>query len=145
MYGSEIGIHFHPHPFDWLHFTSSFENVNGTQGSTHLPLIPANQWKNNLRITLKNSPWYTNGYIAAFFNYTLKQNKISAFETPTLDYLLVNFAVGGTITLGKKIIQLNFSGTNLLNKTYVNHLSRLKADGINNRGRNIMLRLNFDL
>lgn len=145
LYGSEIGIHFHPHPFDWLHFTSSFENVNGTQGSTHLPLIPANQWKNNLRITLKNSPWYTNGYIAAFFNYTLKQNKISAFETPTLDYLLVNFAVGGTITLGKKIIQLNFSGTNLLNKMYVNHLSRLKADGINNRGRNIMLRLNFDL
>jgi outer membrane receptor protein involved in Fe transport len=41
--------------------------------------------------------------------------------------------------------ELNFSGTNLLNKTYVNHLSRLKADGINNRGRNIMLRLNFDL
>ena len=145
LYGGEMGIHFHPHPFDWLHFTSSFENVNGTQGSTHLPLIPANQWKNNLRITLKNSPWYTNGFIAAFFNYTLKQNNISAFETSTLDYLLVNCALGGTITLGKKIIQLNFSGTNLLNKTHVNHLSRLKADGINNRGRNIMLRLNFDL
>jgi iron complex outermembrane receptor protein len=25
----EIGLHFHPHPLDWLHFETSFENRNG--------------------------------------------------------------------------------------------------------------------
>ena len=29
LFGGEAGIHFHPHPFDWLHFTSSFETVTG--------------------------------------------------------------------------------------------------------------------
>jgi iron complex outermembrane receptor protein len=29
LYGGEGGIHFHPHPLDWLHFTSSFETVIG--------------------------------------------------------------------------------------------------------------------
>ena len=145
LYGSEIGIHFHPHPYDWLHFTSSFENVIGTQGSANLPLIPAYQWKNNIRVELDPNKLIKNNYVSCFLNYTFKQDKLSEFETPTPDYLLVNLSLGGTITIGKKEVQLNLAGTNLLNKTYVNHLSRLKADGINNMGRNIMLRLNFDL
>ncbi len=145
LYGSEIGIHFHPHPYDWLHFTSSFENVIGKQGSANLPLIPAYQWKNNIRVELDSNKWIKNNYASCFLNYTFKQDKLSEFETQTPDYLLVNLSLGGTITIGKKEVQLNLAGTNLLNKTYVNHLSRLKADGINNMGRNIMLRLNFDL
>jgi iron complex outermembrane receptor protein len=145
LYGSEIGIHFHPHPYDWLHFTSSFENVIGTQGSANLPLIPAYQWKNNIRVELDSNQWIKNNYFSCFLNYTFKQDKLSEFETPTPDYLIVNLSLGGTITIGKKVVRLNLAGTNLLNKTYVNHLSRLKADGINNMGRNIMLRLNFDL
>jgi iron complex outermembrane receptor protein len=145
LYGSEIGIHFHPHPYDWLHFTSSFENVIGTQGSANLPLIPAYQWKNNIRVELDSNKLIKNNYVSCFLNYTFKQDKLSEFETPTPDYLLVNLSLGGTITIGKKEVQLNLAGTNLLNKTYVNHLSRLKADSINNMGRNIMLRLNFDL
>jgi iron complex outermembrane receptor protein len=145
LYGSEIGIHFHPHPYDWLHFSSSFENVIGTQDGSNLPLIPAYQLKNNIRVELDSNKWIKNNYVSCFLNYTFKQDKLSEFETQTPDYLLVNLSLGGTITIGKKEVQLNLAGTNLLNKTYVNHLSRLKADGINNMGRNIMLRLNFDL
>ena len=110
-----------------------------------MPLIPAYQWKNNIRVELDSNKWIKNNYVSCFLNYTFKQDKLNEFETPTPDYLLVNLALGGTITIGKRVVQLNLAGTNLLNKTYVNHLSRLKADGINNMGRNIMLRLNFDL
>lgn len=145
LYGSEIGIHFHPHPYDWLHFSSSFENVIGTQDGSNLPLIPAYQLKNNIRVELDSNKWIKNNAVSCFLNYTFKQDKLSEFETPTPDYLLVNLSLGGTITIGKKEILLNLAGTNLLNKTYVNHLSRLKADGIHNMGRNIMLRINFDL
>jgi iron complex outermembrane receptor protein len=145
LYGSEIGIHVHPHPFDWLHITSSFENVIGTQADNFLPLIPANQWKNNIQISMKNTPWYTDGFIAAFFNYTFKQNKIGVFETQSNDYLLVNLALGGKISWGNTRYKLRLNANNVFDKTYINHLSRFKNDGIVTMGRNILIAVNFDL
>lgn len=29
LYGGEVGLHFHPHPLDWLHYETSFETVTG--------------------------------------------------------------------------------------------------------------------
>ncbi len=47
LFGGEIGFHLHPHPYDWLHYDSSFETVVGKrEDASYLPLIPANQWKN---------------------------------------------------------------------------------------------------
>lgn len=48
LYGGEVGLHFHPHPLDWLHFETSFETVTGEKqsrsvGRDYLPLIPAKQ------------------------------------------------------------------------------------------------------
>lgn len=145
LFGGEAGIHFHPHPYDWLHFTSSFESVTGKQNDNYLPLIPANQWKNNIRMEFESFKYFKNAYLSYFFNYTFKQNNINEFETRTPDYLLINFAVGGKVTLGKTAFNVNLNTNNLLDKTYTNHLSRLKTDGINNIGRNIILSLNFDL
>ena len=145
LFGGEAGIHFHPHPYDWLHFTSSFENVIGKQDSNYLPLIPANQWKNNFRAEFDSKNWLNKGFASLFLNYTFAQHNLSKFETKTADYFLLNFALGGNITFSKKVFHLNLNANNLLNKNYVNHLSRLKTDRINNMGRNIILSLNFDL
>lgn len=145
LFGGEAGIHFHPHPYDWLHFTSSFESVIGKQSDNYLPLIPSNQWKNNIRMEFESFEYFKNAYLSYFFNYTFKQSNISEFETRTPDYLLINFAVGGKVTIGKTAFHLNLNANNLLDKTYTNHLSRLKADGINNMGKNVILSLNFDL
>ena len=145
LFGGEAGIHFHPHPYDWLHFTSSFENVIGKQDSNYLPLIPANQWKNNFRAEFDSKNWLKKGFTSLFLNYTFAQHNLSKFETKTADYFLLNFALGGNITFSKKVFHLNLNANNLLNKNYVNHLSRLKTDRINNMGRNIILSLNFDL
>jgi iron complex outermembrane receptor protein len=42
LFGGEAGIHFHPHPLDWLHVTSSFESVTGKkQNGENLPLKSA--------------------------------------------------------------------------------------------------------
>jgi len=58
LYGGEFGIHFHPHPLDWLHFESSFETVTGEkQNREFLPLIPANNWNNSLRAEFKIKKW----------------------------------------------------------------------------------------
>lgn len=146
LYGGEAGIHFHPHPFDWLHFTSSFESVSGKQSNNdYLPLIPANQWKNNIRGEFDIQNWLTKGFASLQINHTLAQNNFSAFETKTNDYTLINLGFGGTVTLGKSTVDLTLNANNLLDKTYINHLSRLKADGIPNMGRNILIGMNFKI
>ena len=145
LFGGEAGIHFHPHPLDWLHFTSSFENVTAKQeNGDYLPLIPANQWKNNLKTNFNLSNWFQKNYISAQINYTYNQNNTSAFETKSKDYTLVNLGFGGEMNFGKQKIDVYLNANNLFDKNYIAHLSRLKNDGIPNMGRNIVLGLNFD-
>ena len=145
LFGGEAGIHFHPHPLDWLHFTSSFENVTAKQeNGDYLPLIPANQWKNNLKTNFNISNWFQKNYISAQINHTFNQNNTSDFESQSKDYTLVNIGFGGEINFGKRKVDVYFNANNLFDKNYIAHLSRLKNDGIPNIGRNIVLGLNFD-
>jgi len=146
LYGGEVGLHFHPHPVDWLHFTSSFETVTGKKDNgDNLPLIPANKWNNTFTAEFKKGNWLKDGFATVNVVYTFNQNNFSEFETKTNDYTLVNLAFGGEITINKSKFNLNLNANNLLNKTYVSHLSRLKTDGIPNIGRNIILGVNFNI
>jgi iron complex outermembrane receptor protein len=146
LYGGEIGLHFHPHPLDWLHLETSFENVTGKkQDGNYLPLIPANNWNNTLRTEFNIKNWLEDGYASLNVSSTFHQNNVSGFETKSNGYTLVNLGFGGKIKLGKTAFDVNLNGNNLLNKSYIAHLSRLKTDGIPNIGRNIVLGLNFNL
>ncbi len=146
LYGGETGIHLHLHEIDWLHMTSSYELVIGKlENNLSLPLIPANQWKNNFRANFDVSKKVKNSFVFLQANYTFNQNRIGNFETKTNDYLLLSTGVGTDIQLKKSTFNLFLTATNLLNKQYVAHLSRLKSDGIDNMGRNIVLGVNFNL
>lgn len=150
LYGGEIGLHFHPHPLDWLHFESSFETVTGKKqsrsiGSDFLPLIPANNWNNTLRTEFKIKNWLKDGYASLNVSNTFNQKNVSGFETKSNGYTLVNFGIGGDIKFGKTAFNINLNGNNLLNKSYIAHLSRLKTDEIPNIGRNIILGINFNI
>ncbi|WP_445738559.1 TonB-dependent receptor [Mariniflexile sp.] len=145
LYGGEIGLHIHPHPLDWLHIESSFETVTGKQDNdSYLPLIPANSLTNTLRIEFEK-PWFKNAYAFIKLRTTFNQDNISAFETSTNGYSLLSTGLGGDFKLFKNIATITLSGTNLTNKTYINHLSRLKPDGIFNMGRNINIGLTYNL
>ncbi|WP_428230455.1 TonB-dependent receptor [Flavobacterium sp.] len=146
LYGGEIGLHFHPHPLDWLHFETSFETVTGKkQNGDYLPLIPANNWNNTLRTEFKIKNWFEEGYASLNVSSTFNQNNVSGFETASNGYTLVNLGFGGTVKLGKHAFDVNLNGNNLFDKKYIAHLSRLKTDGIPNIGRNIVLGVNFNL
>ncbi|MDD5150309.1 MAG: TonB-dependent receptor [Flavobacterium sp.] len=146
LYGGEIGLHFHPHPLDWLHFETSFETVTGKkQNGDYLPLIPANNWNNTLRSEFKINNWLENGFATLNVSTTFNQNNVSGFETKSNGYTLLNLGFGGKLKLGKTAFDINLNGNNLLNKSYIAHLSRLKTDGILNIGRNIVLGLNFNI
>ena len=145
LYGGEFGIHFHPHPFDWLHLESSFETVKGQRSNGFfLPLIPAQKLNNTIRFDLKEG-WLEHGYGFIKVSSVFDQDNISSFETSTQGYNLLSAGIGGTIKLLKHQLEISISGTNLTNKNYINHLSRLKTDGISNMGRNLSFELTYKL
>ncbi|TXE10929.1 TonB-dependent receptor [Gelidibacter salicanalis] len=145
LYGGEIGVHFHPHPLDWLHVESSYETVTGKQDNQrYLPLIPANSWTNTLRVEF-NPKVVRNFYGFVRLKTTFKQSNIGDFETSTNGYSLLGAGLGGVVTLFKNDLDVKISGSNLTDKTYINHLSRLKPDGIFNMGRNINIGLTYIL
>lgn len=146
LFGGEAGIHFHPHPIDWLHITSSFESVTGAKDSGEsLPLIPANKWNSALRIEFGDSSWWKESFASVNVEHVLNQNNIGTFETKTNDYTLLNFAFGGKIQFEKVAMAINCNVNNLLNRNYISHLSRLKVDGIPNMGRNVVFGINLSI
>ncbi|MEE9407788.1 MAG: TonB-dependent receptor [Polaribacter sp.] len=146
LHGGEFGFHLHPHPLDWLHLESTFETVIGKQqNGNYLPLIPSNTWKNTFRTEFNIADWLQQGYSSLSLQSTFSQNNISSFETETNGYNLINLGFGGDILFKKMKFSTSVSINNLLNKKYINHLSRLKPDGILNQGRNIVLGVNFKI
>ena len=147
LFGGEIGLHIHPHPLDWLHLESNFQTVIGElKSGDYLPLIPANRLTNTLRVEFsKKDVWFENGYGFVTLQSTFNQEKISDFETKTDGYSLLNVGLGGNIRIATKEVIIRVSGNNILNETYVAHLSRLKGDGIPNIGRNISVGISVGL
>jgi len=146
LYGGEAGLHFHPHPWDWLHLNSSFETVTGKkQNGEYLPLIPADQWKNELRIVRdRKKSKLKKSFLFVEVNRTFKSRN-NPFDDISPAYTLINAGVG--LEYSSKIVKIvtNLSVLNLTNETYIPNLSVLKEQGIPNQGRNIVLSLRFFL
>lgn len=140
LYGGEAGLHLHPHPIHWLHLESSVAIVQGEkEDGEDLPLIPATSITNTLRVEFDRAAWFNSSYGFLTLKSVLDQENVSAFETNTPGYNLLSAGIGGSFNLNKSEINLRISGNNLLNETYISHLSRLKPNGIPDRGRNISL------
>jgi len=146
LYGSEFGVHFHPHPLDWLHLESDFEMVIGelNEGG-YLPLIPANKWSNTLRGEFTGWQRFNELYLSLTLDSFFDQNRVSDFETETPGYNLLNFGLGGNLSFENWSLGLRVSLNNALDETYISHLSRLKPEGIPNPGRNVTFGLNFNI
>jgi len=145
LYGGELGIHLHPHPLNWLHISSNFETVTGKlNNGAYLPLIPANSIHTNLAFTInKDSKLNTDAFIS--LKNVFKQQNVSGSEISSKNYDLVNLGTNSELQTKKANYIFNFGLNNLLDKQYINHLSRLKNDGIYNQGRNIILGMTIKL
>lgn len=146
LYGGEVGFHLHPHPLDWLHLESTFETVTGKQDNgSYLPLIPANKITNTLRIEFTEDKWVKQAYAFLRLKNIFAQNNISDFETTTPAYDLLDLGFGGNVQIFKETMAVNINITNITNKRYINHLSRLKPDNIPNIGRSINFGVSYEL
>ena len=161
LFGGEIFVDIHPHPFDWLHLENSFSYVRATQNNRadnekFLPFIPAPKYRGEIKTQFKEvNNTFSEFYAKFSVDHYFKQNNIfSAFdtETSTPAYTLLSVGVGTNIkAFGKKdFFNFFISGENLANVAYQNHLSRLKYApenlatgrvGVFNMGRNISTKL----
>lgn len=146
LYGGEFGLHFHPHPLDWLHLSSSFETLTGELiNGGYLPFQPASSLSNSLKIEFDNIGVFKKSFFSTTFKNTFKQNNTSDFETLTEGYNLLNIAIGTEIKLFNLNTTIGIQANNLTNEAYISHLSRLKVDGIENIGRSISFSLQLQL
>ena len=162
LLGGEVALDIHPWHF--LHLGTSFALVNAVQlhqpeESKYLPFTPAPRWQSDIKWEiLHNGRVLNNAFISLGVDYNLKQDhyyRADNTETATPAYCLLNAAIGTDIMVkGQRVACLSIMGTNLTNKAYQSHLSRLKyADvnpvtgrqGVLNMGRNIIFKLNIPL
>ena len=162
LLGGEVALDIHPWHF--LHSGSSFAMVNAVQlhqpeESKYLPFTPAPRWQSDIKWEiLHDGRVLNNAFVSLGVDYNFKQDhyyRADDTETATPAYCLLNAAIGTDIMIkGQRVACLSIMGTNLTNKAYQSHLSRLKyADvnpvtgrqGVLNMGRNIIFKLTIPL
>lgn len=165
LFGGEIYLDIHPHPFDWLHIANSFSYVRATQADAtdstrSLPFIPAPKYRAELKAEFKNAGKSISSlyFKVAMDHYFSQNNVFSAYGTETItpSYTLLSAGIGGYIKAYNKkdFFQIYLSVDNLTDLGFQQHLSRLKyaaenlntgRNGIFNQGRNFSLKLILNL
>lgn len=142
LYGGDLAIHFHPHFAHWLHLESNYSFIQSESKNEKLALMPQNRISSTMRIDFKMNSWFKLTEIVVQHAYLFEQNRVASFETSSPAYQLIN--IGTTMKLGKKMpINIGFGVKNLLNATYIDHLSRLKNIQVSQPGRNVYLSLKY--
>lgn len=160
LFGGEVRIDIHPHPFDWIHFENAFSYVQAVQrnqpdSSKYLPYTPGPKLQTGLKVDIKKvSSFLRNAYVKFDVeNYFVQNKYYAAFgtETRTPGYTLLNLGFGTDFGRRQKTFcSLYISANNLADVSYQSHLSRLKYEsenyatgrtGVYNMGRNISFKL----
>ena len=143
--GGEVGIDIHP--VHQLHLSSAFSCVYAREKSgDDLPLIPAPRLYSEVKWEITHDGrLFNNTFVALNMDWNMKQNHFYAAggtETETPAYTLWNASAGTDIVIkGKTRLSLYVIGSNLTDKAYMPHLSRLKYIGVANMGRNVTFKM----
>lgn len=159
LYGGEVTIDVHPHPYDWLHWETSFSYVRGMQSDApdslrNLPFMPAPKIDTEIRAQFTRYGTLQNLYVKVEGEYYFPQNDFyGAYgtETATSGYLLMSAGAGVEIVNAHNAVwcKVYLSVSNLFDTRYQSHLSRLKYAPVNpatgergvfNPGRNISVK-----
>jgi len=146
LVGAEASLDLHP--LHCLHLENTFSWVRGSMGEACLPLIPATRWSSELEWEITHDgKVLDNCYLALRVDRHFAQNRFLAdTETATDGYTLLGAGAGTDLVIrGKKRARLTLVASNLTDKVYFDHLSRLKYAGIHNPGRNITVKVEIPI
>jgi iron complex outermembrane recepter protein len=144
LYGGEATAHLHPHNLHWLHLQTSFASVIAADANKRaLAMIPANHLTSNIKVELdkKGSAWCQNIFLEHVYRFS--QTRIADYELATPDYHLFNFGISIRYETTKTALNFDTGIKNIFNTNYTDHLSRFRAIGTPNIGRNIFVGLSY--
>ncbi|CAN5584418.1 TonB-dependent receptor [soil metagenome] len=149
LIGGEAGIEFHPVALPWFRVKSTYASVYGRNRETgeHLPLIPPVRFTHQANFNLPQLGLIRRPFINLRLQNVLRQDRVASDELVTPGYNLINLGFGGNIAFRRQQIECNLTVNNLLNYSYFNHLSLVRAFDILSMGRNVVLnvRIPFNL
>jgi iron complex outermembrane receptor protein len=145
FYGLDVGFHFHPHFAHGLHWevSASYIAVNAL-GDSSVSLIPQPRLMNTLRYELNLGKKIRLKDVVVQSTLVGPQNQVAFNESTSNAYHVLDAAF--SLILGKKEeFVVKMGARNLLNTTYIDHLSRLKNIQMPFPGRNIYVSLAYSL
>lgn len=138
--GVEMNLHYHPHFLHQLHFEESISIIDGqSSDGQFLPLMPANKFQSKIRYYLTNENKFKCKEFSMDYIYYASQDKVAENETASDAYGLLNTALN--FQSNSKNLDISLGVKNVLNQTYIPHLSRLKTYEIPNIGRSYYIKL----
>lgn len=144
IYGAEVKLDLTLPWIKGLSASGTFSTLVGElESADYLPYMPATKVMPELRYTYTPKNQCT-GYAFVNNQFVLQQTLVSAPETPTPGYSLLNAGLGYSFPVKKLHYTFNLIANNLLNTTYYDHLSRIKTFGLFNIGRDIALNLKLN-
>jgi iron complex outermembrane receptor protein len=141
LYGGEAFLDLHPSRARWISGSTSYSMVIGRRRSdnTYLPYIPAFRWNQEVSFNFRDFSGFRNPYLSFLGSLIFDQNRPAQLEAATPGYYLLGVNVGSSFNMGNQLIETYISGTNLLNVTYLDHMSLYRPFGIHQIGRNVAL------
>lgn len=145
LYGIDVGVHYHPHFAHWLHLETSYSYIRGENLSgSSLSLMPQARINSFLKVNFSGNKKFKVKQITLQHQYYFSQNKTAALETPSNEYHLLNFGMDFLWNL-KTPIEIGLGAKNILNTSYINHLSRLKNIEMQHPGRSFYIKIGYTI
>lgn len=141
--GGEADIDIHPASIPWVHFDTKFATLVGkrTDNDSYLPVMPATKLYNTLHFNFNDIKGVQHPFLNLGTETSMKQDQVEANELETPGYTLVNASMGGTY----HNMTFTLMANNVLDKAYLDHLSRFRSYEIINPGVNVSLEVKMPL
>jgi len=145
FYGGDFGLHYHPHFAHKLHIESTFSFVQTlTSSDSSISLLPPARLATSLKYSFDLGKKFQLKDILVQHTYMATQNRVAYIETVTPAYHLLNASLQFVWNL-KTPLAINVGCKNMLNSSFIDHLSRLKNIQMPSPGRNFYLSIQFNI
>ena len=139
LYGGEISFA-KKTSFDWLSYNTSLEYIFAESADGEaLPFISPLTFNQVFNIDISSNYSFEIDFLAK-----AKQGRVSMFEEETDGYSVLNLSGNWMTSFLDNDLNIFWSISNVFDKEYYDHLSRLKTAGIEEMGRNISVGLKYN-
>lgn len=143
IYGGEISLNVHPASISWGHWETSLSTLKSklSDQDEYLYQMPPTKWNNDIYITWDHLGKLMDWSLDIGTNTIFEQTQVAPNEMETPGYTLVHLG----LDTHYKNMEFFLNANNLLDKQYLNHMSRFRSYGIYSPGRNISIGVKMPL